>query len=121
MGWHFRGNSNDIYSRMSHRLHLHRQFVMTLDHSAPLTVGAVSAVLSAVVQDGASTPSLGSLLVPALSAIVGAVSSYAVLKTTVKTVERDVGFMRKDIMQINETISDTSVRLARIEGRLERE
>lgn len=121
MGWHSRGRSNVLYSRMSYRLHLHRSPVMTVDHSAPLTIGAVSAVMSAVVQGSAAAPSLGSLLVPALSAVVGAISSYAVLKTTVKTVERDVGFMRKDITQIHETISDTSVRLARIEGRLERE
>lgn len=106
---------------MSYRPHLHRPTVMTLDHSAPLTIGAVSAVMSAVVQGSSAAPSIGSLLVPALSAIVGAVSSYAVLKTTVKTVERDVGFMRKDIGHINEVISDTSVRLARIEGRLEAE
>lgn len=94
---------------------------MTLDHSAPLTIGAVSAVMSAVVQGGSPAPSLWSLLVPALSAVVGAVSSYAVLKTTVKTVERDVGFMRKDIGHINDLVADTSVRLARIEGRLEAE
>lgn len=94
---------------------------MTVDHSAPLTIGAMSAVMSAVVQNGAATPSLGSLLVPAISAVIGAVSSYAVLKTTVKTVERDVGFMRRDLSHLSEVVTDTSVRVARIEGRLEKE
>lgn len=60
------------------------------------------------------------MLVPLLSALIGAVSSYAVLKTTVKTVERDVQQMRRDIGQIYDLTRDLAVKVAKIEGELGR-
>ncbi len=78
--------------------------------------------MSSVVQSsGGSTLSLSSIAVPAFSAVMGAVFSYAVLKTTVKTVERDVGFIRKDLGELHTMVQESSVRIARIEGRIERE
>lgn len=94
---------------------------MTHITSASLLVGAVTGSASAFMQQApASTPTM-SMAVPLLSALIGAVSSYAVLKTTVQTIERDVQQMRRDIGQIYDLTRDLAVKVARIEGELERE
>ena len=94
---------------------------MTHSLSASLLVGAVTGSASAFMQQApASTPAM-SMAVPLLSALIGAVSSYAVLKTTVQTIERDVQQMRRDIGQIYDLTRDLAVKVARIEGELERE
>jgi hypothetical protein len=59
------------------------------------------------------------MVVPLVSAVIGAVFSYAVLKTTVKTIEKDLFLMRKDLGQVYDLLRDSSTRIARIEGRME--
>jgi len=95
---------------------------MTLDQTASLVIGALSGVSVLAMQQTtgapAVTPYLG-LAVPVFSAVVGAVMGYAVLHTTVKTVERDIGNVRKDLSQTTDLLRLVSDRLARIEGRLD--
>jgi hypothetical protein len=95
---------------------------MTLDQTASLVIGALSGVSVLAMQAPAEsvtvTPYLG-LAVPVFSAVVGAVMGYAVLHTTVKTVERDIGNVRKDLAHTTDLLRLVSDRLARIEGRLD--
>lgn len=90
---------------------------MSPEQSFPLAIGAVIAAGTSAVQ--ASGPDQWSFIVPLVSAVTGAVFSYAVLKTTVKTIEKDLNLMRQDLGQVYDLIRESSTRIARIEGRLE--
>ena len=90
---------------------------MSPEQSFPVLIGAVSAVGATAVQ--ASSPAEWSLVVPAVSAVIGGVFSYAVLKTTVRAIEKDLNLVRSDIGQLHELLREQSVKIARIEGRLE--
>lgn len=96
---------------------------MTLDQSASLVIGALSGASVAALQTSApSVPTMNplvGLLVPIVSAVVGAVMGYAVLKTTVKAMEKDMTVLRKDISHIYDLLRGVSDRIARIEGRLD--
>lgn len=84
-----------------------------MPHSEPISAMAVAVVTgmgSAVVQAGAVTPP-NPFLVPIVSAAVGGIMSFAVLKTTVRVVERDLA-------SASRKLDDMGTRLARIEGRL---
>lgn len=94
---------------------------MTHSASASLLVGAVTGLSSSFMQQAAISSPAMSMIIPLLSALIGAVSSYAVLKTTVQTIERDVQQMRRDIGQIYDLTRDLAVKVARIEGELERD
>ncbi len=94
---------------------------MTHVTSASLLVGTVTGSASAFMQQAAVSNPAMSMMVPLISAAIGAISSYAVLKTTVQTLERDVHQMRRDIGQIYDLTRDLAVKVARIEGELERE
>lgn len=83
---------------------------MPIEHSASLAIGVMSGAVSAVVQSAGPTP-VNPFVVPLLSAAVGGLMSFAVLRTTVQAVERDLGEMKKDV-------KDISTRVARIEGKL---
>lgn len=95
---------------------------MTIDHSASLVIGALSGASVLAMQTTSATPPVNpmiGLVVPIISAIIGAVMGYAVLKTTVKTVERDMGLLRKDLAHVYDLLRGMSDRIARIEGRLD--
>lgn len=92
---------------------------MTHLHTISLGMGVTAGVASSVLQSPtaiASTP----MLVPLVSALIGAVFSYAVLKTTVQVMERDIRQMRQDMGHIYDLIRESSLKIARIEGELER-
>lgn len=93
---------------------------MTHTLSASLLVGMVTGSASAFMQQSDLSSPTMSMVVPLLSAAIGAASSYAVLKTTVQTIERDVQQMRRDIGQIYDLTRDLAVKVARIEGEIER-
>jgi peptidoglycan hydrolase CwlO-like protein len=82
------------------------------------SLGAMMAISSAIVQSETASIST-SLVVPALSAIIGSAMSYAVLKTTVTKLERDVQNMRNDMSEIYSLLRETMTKIAHIEGRLE--
>jgi hypothetical protein len=83
-----------------------------------LAIGATSAVGAALLQNIPSPNT--SLLVPVVSAIIGGVMSYAVLKTTVQKMERDVRDMRRDMGEMYTLLRDAMTKIAHIEGRLDR-
>lgn len=88
--------------------------------TASLVMGATSGVASSILQDP-NASSLAPMLVPLVSATIGAVFSYAVLKTTVQVMERDMRQVRQDLSQVYDLIREASIKIARIEGELERE
>lgn len=88
--------------------------------SASLKISALLGVSSAVLQNAPSTGmSMTSLLVPIISAVVGGLMSYAVLKTTVQKMERDVRDMRKDMSDIYTLVRESLTKVAKLEGRLD--
>jgi hypothetical protein len=84
-----------------------------------LFVGAVTGASASVMQS-TTTPSIA-MLVPIISALVGGAVSYGILKGVVHAMERDVAQVRKDIGQIYDLTRDLAVKVARIEGELERD
>jgi uncharacterized membrane protein len=96
---------------------------MTVDQSASLVIGALSGASVAVLQQSpagapAVTPMIG-LVVPIVSAVIGAIMGYAVLKTTVKAMEKDMSLLRQDVAHVYDLLRGMSDRIARIEGRLD--
>ncbi len=88
--------------------------------SASLKISALLGVSSAVLQNAPHTGmSMTSLLVPIISAVVGGLMSYAVLKTTVQKMERDVRDMRKDMSDIYTLVRESLTKVAKLEGRLD--
>lgn len=62
---------------------------------------------------------MASLMVPVVSAVIGAAMSYAILKTTVEMNTRDIAAIRHDMNDIYTLLRDANNRIAHIEGRLE--
>ena len=93
---------------------------MTIE-SVSLKLGALFAVGSAVLQNttAPSNPSMTAVIVPVVSAVVGGLMSYAVLKTTVQKMERDVRDMRRDMSELYTLVRDSMTKIARVEGRLD--
>ncbi len=94
---------------------------MTIE-SASLKISALLAASSAVLQSAAGTaPGIPptALIVPIISAVVGGLMSYAVLKTTVQKMERDVRDMRSDMGEMYTLLRDAMTKIAHMEGRLE--
>lgn len=93
---------------------------MTHTHYLSIAMGATSGIAASVLQSP-ETSSVTPMLVPLVSAIIGAVFSYAVLKTTVQTMERDLRELRKDLGQVFDLLRDAAIKIARIEGELDRD
>jgi hypothetical protein len=94
---------------------------MTIE-SASLKISALLAASSAVLQSStAHAPGIpiASLLVPIVSAVVGGLMSYAVLRTTVHNMEREVRDMRKDMSEIYTLVRESLTKVAKLEGRLD--
>jgi len=94
---------------------------MTIE-SASLKISALLGASSAVLQTasvGTSGVPMTALVVPIISAVIGGLMSYAVLKTTVQKMERDVRDMRKDMGEIYDLLRENSKSVAHLEGRLE--
>lgn len=94
-----------------------------------MTVESVSLKISALVASGSivlqnagvpsSPASINALIVPIISALVGGVMSYAMLKATVQKMERDVRDMRSDMGEMYTLLRDAMTKIAHMEGRLE--
>lgn len=94
---------------------------MTIE-SVSLKLGALFGVGSAVLQNSAPVsggPSMSAVMVPVISALIGGIMSYAVLKTTVKKMEQDVRDMRHDMRELYTLVRDSMTKLAHLEGRLD--
>lgn len=87
--------------------------------SVSLQLGVVSAVGSAMLQQTTGAPmNSASLVVPLVSAVIGAAMSYAMLKTTVSRMQMDVRDMRKDMGEIYDLLRENAKAVAHLEGRL---
>jgi uncharacterized membrane protein len=85
-----------------------------------LKVAALMGVASAVLQNtGPSVSSNASFVIPIVSAIIGGIMSYAVLKTTVQKMEQDVQGMRDDMRELYTLVRDSMTKLAHLEGRVD--
>lgn len=94
---------------------------MTIE-SVSLKLGALFAVGSAVLQTTTTPtapPSMTAVIVPIVSAAVGGLMSYAMLKATVSKMEEDVRDMRKDMSELYTLVRDSMTKIARVEGRLD--
>lgn len=92
---------------------------MTIE-SVSLKMGVLTALGSAVLQN--ATPSglpMSAVIVPIISAVVGGLMSYAVLKTTVQKMEKDVRDMRDDMRELYTLVRDSMTKIAHMEGRLD--
>jgi 3-dehydroquinate dehydratase len=79
----------------------------------------MSAVGSAMLQQTTGAPmNSTSLVVPLVSAVIGAAMSYAMLKTTVARMQMDVRDMRKDMGEIYDLLRENAKAVAHLEGRL---
>lgn len=90
--------------------------------SVSIQLGVLSGLGSVVLQSTAPVsggPSMTAVLVPVVSAVIGGLMSYAVLKTTVEKMEQDVRDMRHSVGEIYALLRDSMTKIARIEGRLE--
>jgi hypothetical protein len=92
---------------------------MTNTATSAGVVGTVNALGAVLLQAATvSSPSM-TLAVPLVSAVIGGVMSYAVLKTTVSKMERDVRDMRSDMGEMYTLLRDAMTKIAHMEGRLE--
>jgi hypothetical protein len=92
---------------------------MTTDAGWASGIGVVSAIGAAVLQKDASTGPSMAMMVPVVSAVIGGVMSYAVLRTTVSKMERDMRDMRKDMSDIYTLVRESLTKVAKLEGRLD--
>jgi hypothetical protein len=90
-------------------------------HGYSLAIGALAGLGSAAIQASApSSESAYAMLVPVLSAVVGASVSYGIMKATIKTIERDIHQSRQDIGHLYDLMRDVTASLAHIKGQMER-
>lgn len=82
------------------------------------TVGAGAATLSLANALGEHMPQLTPLIVPAVSAIVGMVAGYAVLRSAVERIQSDIKEMRSDMRAVLEKVNEKAVAIARLEERI---
>jgi hypothetical protein len=79
------------------------------------------AVASAAIQQGAGIGTGSSaLIVPLFSALIGGAMSYAVLRTTVSRMERDVRDIRRDMSEMYSLLRQALTQIAHLEGRIGR-
>jgi len=87
--------------------------------STSLGIGVMSAIGSAMLQQTPGVPmNSTSLVVPLVSAVIGAAMSYAMLKTTVARMQMDVRDMRRDMGEIYDLLRENAKAVAHLEGRL---
>jgi hypothetical protein len=79
------------------------------------------AVASAAIQQSAGIGTGSSaLIVPLFSALIGGAMSYAVLRTTVSRMERDVRDIRRDMSEMYSLLRQALTQIAHLEGRIGR-
>ena len=103
---------------------------MTYEQGVSMGVGALSFVGSAAIQS-AEQAGASPMVVPVISAIIGAAISYGMLRGAVKALERNREDDRREFVTfrtethnelraIRDTTQHTATQVARIEGTMER-
>lgn len=94
---------------------------MTHETAVSLTISTIAAAVSVVAQEASMNGvSVASFLIPVLSATIGGAVSWGVLKTSVSNLNREMSQMRREVGNIYELLRNTSDRVARIEGQLDK-
>jgi len=89
--------------------------------SASAAIGGTMAIASAAIQQASNTTTGSSaLIVPLFSALIGGAMSYAVLRTTVSRMERDVRDIRRDMGEMYTLLRQALTQIARLEGQIGR-
>jgi phosphoribosylcarboxyaminoimidazole (NCAIR) mutase len=94
---------------------------MTIE-SASLKISALLGASSFALQTVSLGPNhvpITAFLVPIVSALVGGLMAFAVLKTTVQKMEQDVRDMRRDMSDIYTLMREHMTKLAHMEGRMD--
>ena len=93
-----------------------------------IKAGAATALGTMIIQAAApasAEPSIGSLfgempmLLPVISAAVGAAMSYGILHTTVKRMETDMQDLKREVGNIYTLVRESMTEIAHIQGRLD--
>ena len=92
---------------------------MTYEQGVSMGVGALSFVGSAAIQ-AAQTTGVSPVVVPVISAIIGAAISYGMLRGAVKALQKNHDDLRGELKEISRVTHQTSQQVARIEGTMER-
>lgn len=89
--------------------------------SASAAIGGTMAIASAAIQQTSNvTAGSSALIVPLFSALIGGAMSYAVLRTTVSRMERDVRDIRRDMGEMYTLLRQALTQIAHLEGRIGR-
>lgn len=89
--------------------------------SASVAIGGTMAIASAAIQQASNvTTGSSALIVPLFSALIGGAMSYAVLRTTVSRMERDVRDIRRDMSEMYTLLRQALTQIAHLEGRIGR-
>jgi hypothetical protein len=83
------------------------------------TVGATAATLALANAAGGGMSELMPLVVPAVSAAVGMVAGYAVLRSTVQQIKDDLKETKMDMKQLLHELNVKSVAVAKLETRVD--
>jgi Flp pilus assembly protein TadG len=93
---------------------------MTIQYASAGIAASVGAA-TAVIQSSSSGSAVNtSLIVPLFSALIGGAMSYAVLRTTVSRMERDVRDIRRDMSEMYSLLRQALTQIAHLEGRIGR-
>ena len=92
---------------------------MTYEQGVSVGVGALSFVGSAAIQ-AAQTTGVSPVVVPVISAIIGAAISYGMLRGAVNALQKNHDDLRLELREISRVTHQTSQQVARIEGTMER-
>lgn len=93
---------------------------MTAEALTAGKIGVLTMVSSVAIEQASTAPNFLPFVVPAISGVLGAVFSYAILKNTVETLSKQHDKMQGDLHAIRDTTHTTAERVARIEGTMER-
>lgn len=92
---------------------------MTIE-TASAGIGATMALATAMLQTTGTAATGAPFVVPIVSAAIGGLMSYAVLRTTVTRMEIDVRDMRREMGEMYSLLRDSLTKIAHLEGRLGR-
>lgn len=86
---------------------------------ATMALGTM-AIQAAEANSGLNNIGVVAMVLPIVSAVIGAAVSYGILSTMVKRMEQDVRELRHDISQVYTLVRDSMTKVAHIEGRIGR-
>lgn len=90
---------------------------MTIQYASAAIAASMGAATAAIQSASSGNTSL---IIPLFSALIGGAMSYAVLRTTVSRMERDVRDIRRDMSEMYTLLRQALTQIAHLEGRIGR-